>query len=115
MTGIQQHSDERRAENEVLFKEHNERIKSHVQRLLDETSKEVLPIGFVCECSKVDCQEKIEMPVSEYRNLRENHKQFIIRLGHESPDIERVIHKAEAWQVVEKYETPPRPDNVLQP
>ncbi len=99
-----------RAENELVFKQHNERVGQHARNLMDGHSLDELIVGFVCECSNDRCSEKLHMPVTSFEILRRNAKQFIILPGHEQHDIERVVVATDDYTVVEKFKVPAETD-----
>lgn len=57
---------------------------------------------FFCECSNVDCTLLLPMTVSDYEQVRADPKQFVVAPGHELPEIEAVIARRNAYQVVVK-------------
>jgi hypothetical protein len=82
------------ARNQALWREINERIKA-----VAETSGEV---GFLCECSRMDCTETISMSMAEYERIRSSPTRFPIVAGHDFPEIEGVVEVADGYAVVEK-------------
>jgi hypothetical protein len=84
--------------NEAVFREVNERIRE-VGAPMQATDEQ---LDLVCECGLVDCAERIRMSVAEYERLRAEAHRFAVVPGHEFPDIERVIERAEGYDVVEK-------------
>ena len=85
-------------ENEVVFREVNERL-----RELGESFSLVTELAeFVCECANTACTDRIQMALSEYEHVRSDPKWFVIIPGHEIPDYERMISEREAYAVVEK-------------
>jgi hypothetical protein len=92
--------DERRAgENEVLYREVNERVRELNERFgLDHDL-----VDFVCECARLDCSERIRLTVPEYERLRDSPIRFAIVLGHDQPEIESVVEENERFAVVEKH------------
>jgi hypothetical protein len=91
--------EERLAKNEIIFREVNERIK-------DTTKASVLRgernLGFLCECSNVDCTLRLQLVLPDYERARRDPAQFIVALGHEVPEIEEVVLVADTFQVVRK-------------
>ena len=55
-----------------------------------------------CECSRLDCRERVSMTASEYAAVRARSTTFVVFHGHEIPDAERVIETTERYSVVEK-------------
>lgn len=53
----------RAAQNQLLFRAVNERIKELGEKLLDGVSE----IEFACECDKLDCHSPITMAIEEFR------------------------------------------------
>ena len=86
------------AENEVVFREVNERVRE---------TQETYVIGsdeaeFVCECGDASCVERIRMSVKEYEELRSDPAHFAIRPGHEVDDVEVVVAHEGRFDVVRK-------------
>jgi hypothetical protein len=90
--------EERLARNETLFRSVNENIEeAATSGQLDEYTFE-----FFCECSNIDCTLLLPMTVSEYERVRAKPKQFVVAPGHELPEIESVVARTAAYQVVVK-------------
>jgi hypothetical protein len=90
--------EERLARNETLFRSVNENIEdAAIMGQLDEHVFE-----FFCECSNLDCTLLVPMTVSEYEQVRADSRQFVVAPGHELPEIEAVITRKSAYQVVVK-------------
>jgi hypothetical protein len=97
-------SRERRlGENEILYREVNERVRELQERfgLEDEY------VEFVCECGRIDCSERIRLTVEEYEHVRDSGKRFALRRGHDEPSVERVVDENERFVTVEKHEDGP--------
>ena len=94
--------EERLAKNEVVFRDVNERIAGmaaeHAQALRDRRD-----VGFMCECSNVDCTLRLPLTPAEYERVRSDPTQFAVALGHELPEIEEVVFVGDAYQVVRKH------------
>jgi hypothetical protein len=90
--------EERLARNETLFRSVNENIEDAAQSSqLDEHVFE-----FFCECSNRDCTLLLPLTLSEYERVRADPRQFVVAPGHELPDIELVVDRSGAYQVVVK-------------
>jgi hypothetical protein len=57
------HPQRRKAQNEAVFREVNERIEV-LHRQFGMADDE--PLQIVCECDRVDCAERIDMPIEQY-------------------------------------------------
>jgi 23S rRNA A1618 N6-methylase RlmF len=90
--------EERIIENEKLFREVNERV-ADLQANFSAADPE-----WVCECGDETCFEKVIVPTEEYRQIRAHGDWFLIRPGHEKPDVERVVREHDGFVVVEKFE-----------
>jgi hypothetical protein len=88
--------EERLAQNEVLFRQVNERI----MELDDEWH---LSHDLICECANTGCMAVMRMSLAEYRSLRLDSHRFGVLPGHEIPDIEDVIERNDRYLVVEKH------------
>lgn len=90
--------EKRLARNETLFRTVNENI--------EESASSGQPddhvFEFFCECSNVDCTLLVQMTVAEYERVRSDPRQFVVAPGHELPEIEAVVHRTSAYQVVLK-------------
>jgi hypothetical protein len=97
---------ERRARNEALVREVNERVAA-LDRQAAETG--VLPAGthfdFHCECGRAGgCDAKISMTLAEYEPVRAQDDRFALADGHETPELERVVTRTDRYVVVDKIE-----------
>jgi hypothetical protein len=95
--------DERRARNEALFREVNERIELLSADLADESEQEG-SLRIVCECGRDDCTELIEVTRPQSESVRSDPRRFIVVPGHEHTDTERVVERNSGFFVVEKHE-----------
>jgi hypothetical protein len=92
---------ERRAKNEAIFREVNERIEELSRRAGVDEADSLFP-GFVCECSDDSCTELLETSYQVYEAVREHPRRFLVVAGHEDPDAEIVIERNGQSLVVEK-------------
>ena len=78
--------EERLAKNEIVFRDVNERIEdmavAQAQLLRDERD-----LGFLCECSNVDCTLRLPMRLDTYERVRSDPTLFLVAPGHELPEI----------------------------
>jgi len=99
---------ERRARNEALIREVNERIVK-----VDKAAQEA-NVGpgetffeFLCECGGGDagdigCEELVEMTIQEYEKVRSQDDRFAVYPGHEHQVLEWVAARNERFVVVDK-------------
>jgi hypothetical protein len=59
--------------------------------------------AFICECSREDCAERLDIGVSTYARVRRHPRRFIVRDGHENTDIESVVEAVPNCVIVEKH------------
>jgi hypothetical protein len=88
---------ERKANNQAVFREVNERI-AEVSAALDSSDGEVQ--AFVCECSRIGCRELVEVPVAVYSRVREDPTRFLVLAGHEDGDHEAVVERQGRYLIV---------------
>jgi hypothetical protein len=93
--------EERLARNEVLFREIN-------QRIADVAEPHARPpdghnYEFFCECSNIDCDLRVPLTFGAYEHVRSDPRQFIVASGHSLPDIEDVVFRTNAYEVVVKH------------
>jgi hypothetical protein len=90
--------EERVGLNEALFREVNERVA--------EVNRGFGPLpdaGFVCECGSVECTERVTLPLDEYEGVRKVSTYFLVKPGHEIPDVETVIEARNGYVIVAKH------------
>ena len=92
--------EERVAQNEILFRQVNERILQ-----IEGDRWRVDPVDFMCECGNIRCTRVLQMSVDDYERLRSDPARFGIIPGHEIADVERVVEKHAQYLVVEKAAT----------
>jgi len=92
---------ERRARNEAIFREVNERIEELSRRSGVDEDDSLLP-GFVCECSNEGCTELLEVTYQQYNAVRESPRRFLVLAGHEDPDVEDTVDRYDGVLVVKK-------------
>jgi len=90
---------ERIADNEAMFRQVNESI-ARGQWPGDEGK----PVGFRCECARLGCNVVIELTMPEYEAVRANPRRFVIAIGHELPETERIVQTSGGYAVVEKLD-----------
>jgi hypothetical protein len=92
---------ERQARNEALFREVNERIAE-----LGASAQAWSPeggIAFMCECGvEGGCGERVLVPVAVYEQVRAQDDRFIVRPGHETPELEHAVEWTDEYVIVDK-------------
>jgi hypothetical protein len=88
---------QRRALNEALIRDVNERISETAEPFVGTTE-------FVCECADPSCTERVSATLAEYETVRQDPTTFLLVPGHDQPDIERVIAERGRFHVVEKVQ-----------
>lgn len=105
------HARRHMAENESVFRQYNERIQKgfdELAALAQEEGRNDLvfsddsELQFYCECSDENCKQRIPLRPSEYAQIHEHRKRFVLIKGHETNEIERVIGQTSGYAVVEK-------------
>jgi hypothetical protein len=95
---VDRHSERRLKENEVIFHQANKGVADFIT---EEEGGDPL-IKFYCECSNIDCRERIPMKASQYQELHIDQRHFIALKGHEMPDIENIVARYDGFVVVRK-------------
>ena len=96
---MREESERRLARNEALFRKTNEAIERG--QWPDDPLK---PVRFRCECSRMDCDQAVEVVLVDYERVRSFPRRFVLAPGHEMTQIETVIHRSERYVVVEKQQ-----------
>jgi hypothetical protein len=85
-------------ENEALYRSINDKIES-----LNETFGVVAEtMAVICECGKLECSEQIELDIPTYEHVRADPTHFVVLPGHELLDVETVIERHDAFNIVRK-------------
>lgn len=115
-------SNRRKAENEVVYRQYNERMQQGIETLNrmadhdgypDMKYEDDTPLHFYCECSDENCQQRVPMRPSEYESIHKDRGRFIMISGHETKSIEKSVKKQDAYTVVEKFVMPPEHVDTL--
>ena len=97
-------SQSRLIKNEQLVRDRNRWKLSRLRRFFQhDTSVSTTLLDFVCECSNLDCVERIELTIKDYEAIHMRQDRFIIRKNHQTPSAEKVVEQHSAYSVVEKY------------
>src|SRR5438034_8053256 len=92
--------EERFAKNEAAFRAVNERIEELGGHFIRQSVEET--VRFVCECARPGCMTPLELTLSQYEQVRSEPRWFIVAVGHENSEVERVIARHPSHLVVEK-------------
>jgi hypothetical protein len=86
---------ERKAKNQALFRQVNERI----AELAAGEPADLMQV-VICECSRIGCAETLELLPSEYELVRADPTTFVVIAGHEDTDHEEVLLRTPAYLIV---------------
>ena len=98
-------SRERKAANEAVFREVNERVEE-MQRSFSLATDE--PLHLVCECDRLSCTEEVQLAVGAYERLRSDGACFVVVPGHEDGEVEQVVDAGAGYVIVRKRPGVPR-------
>jgi hypothetical protein len=85
------------ARNEAAFRQTNEQIEA-----LNASGARATRFPIVCECGFENCAEVFMVAAEEYGAVRSDPHRFLIKPGHEAPDVEAVVDRRTDFVVVEK-------------
>ena len=120
-------SERRLIENEVVFRQLNEQIQKGIEEVNQIAAEDgqleyminhgpgELTLHFYCECSNVDCVDRVEIGLHEYNKIHEDRDLFVVLPGHEVLKVENVVRKEPNYLVVKKHITPPETVAKLKP
>ena len=115
-------AEQKQIENEMIFRRINEKVGTDLDELdtmhrtngdHDLIRDDVLLLLFKCECSDENCDKRIPLRLSEYREIHTDRNTFIVKVDHEVVPIEKVIRKEAEYNVVKKNNSTPEPDDTL--
>lgn len=93
----------RMRENEELMEELNRRMEQTLEEIREEQDDDPdAPIAFLCECSRLDCRERIHLTPSRFDRIHRDPDVFVLVPGHEIPDIERIVDQEGDYLIVRK-------------
>jgi hypothetical protein len=91
----------RQARNEALFREVNQRIAE-----LDESAQAWSVEGTIhifCECGvESGCGERLTVPAGVYERVRQQDDRFLVKPGHETPELETAVEWNDDYVIVDK-------------
>jgi hypothetical protein len=90
-------SKRERVISQMLFREVNERMRWLHTELEHEGELQI-----ICECRNRGCLEPLSLSAASYDAIRRIPTHFIVKAGHEMPDVERVAATFNAYVVAEK-------------
>jgi hypothetical protein len=93
--------EEQIAKTESLFRSVNERIAEATERFENGDNEEA---ELLCECADASCAERLEVPLEEYEQVREDATTFVLDPDHVEPDIERIVRRRPGYAVVRKVD-----------
>lgn len=85
------------AQTESAFRHANERI-AEIAESFDSVQAE-----FICECADPGCNHRLNVPLEEYEDVREEGTHFLVVDGHEDPAYERVMRRRRGYAIVKKF------------
>jgi hypothetical protein len=86
----------KRAENEAVFRDANERIEAAALAL----DPPVERVPFICECADASCRETIPLTHDEYEHVRADGAVFVIVVGHATED--EIVEEQDGYAVIRK-------------
>ena len=89
--------DQRKLQNELIFRDANERIR----RAQQEIAVQADTVPFICECSDMRCHTIVQMTVAEYEGVRAEEMRFLIAPDHDATDGD-VVERSEHFWVLAK-------------
>jgi hypothetical protein len=90
----------RKAANEAVFRQVNERIEELQREFALQTHE---PLQIVCECDRVDCTERFSVTLGVYEEVRSDPSCFFVLPGHEDPQVEAVVSNTGGYLIVRKH------------
>ncbi len=103
---------ERTTVNEALFREVNQAIDSVSDGFAERGWAPVDGrLDFHCECGRDGCSTRIRLTPEEYDMVRMEDDRFAVAPGHDTPEIESVVHENEHFALVDKL---PAAERVLE-
>jgi len=95
--------DEQRriANNEIVFRNHNEAISDAVEEFRGDPDSDDTH-GVMCECALPECEESLELTMAQYQEGRSEPEWFLVKPGHVIAGIEHKVHDRAAYWIIAK-------------
>ncbi len=115
-------AERRQIENEMIFRRINEKVGDDLGALdamhiedgnLNLLADEDILLKFKCECSDENCDDRIEIALSEYKYIHTNRDTFVVKPNHQVDHIEDIIKKTATYTIVKKNNSTPEPNDTL--
>ena len=115
-------TERKQIENEMIFRRMNEKVGDDLDAI-DSLHREEgnvhlirdddLLLQFKCECSDENCDERIPLRLSKYREIHGDRSTFIVKVNHQVDLIEKIISGEKEYSVVKKNNSTPEPGDLL--
>jgi hypothetical protein len=89
-------TEERRARNEVVFRDANETLRA----VQDDLGMPEGRMPFICECDIPECRQIVRVLPTDYERIRRHARRFLVAPGHETGG--RFVEHYDDYCVVEK-------------
>lgn len=115
-------AEQKQIENEMIFRRINEKVGSDLDALdamhIEDGNPQLIHddsilLSFKCECSDENCEVRIPLRLSKYREIHIDRNTFIVKTNHQVDLIEKVVFEEEGYNVVRKNHSTPEPDDTL--
>jgi hypothetical protein len=87
---------QRTAQREVISKDVNDRLVEGLGIEADGT------VSVLCECGRDRCDEWLSVSAEDYASTQDDDTLFVVAVGHELPEFERVVERNAAYLVIDK-------------
>ena len=92
-------------QNEQIARRQNRTFSSALKKYFKgEKGVTDVPVEFICECSDLNCQERISLTIAEYEMLHKRNDRFLIVKGHKSPTVEKTVETKGNTELVQKQD-----------
>jgi hypothetical protein len=92
--------EERRRENEYVFRSANERLSQVVEKRVPPSAR----VPFLCECADETCMGRVDVTLDQYRELRSHERRFIMLPDHQRTVGEEIVEQHDGYYITEKPE-----------
>jgi hypothetical protein len=92
-------AQKRKALNEDLFRKVNEQIEGLNEAYHDLSGGD---FEIVCECDRLDCEERLTISPDAYKALRADSRTFAVAPRHDDETVEDIIEQTRVYWIVQK-------------
>lgn len=87
----------RRVQNQLRFREANERLHDAVEEMAPHQA-----VPFLCECANEDCLGTVELTLDQWEQVASTPNEYVMEAGHQRSEGEEVVGSVGQYDIARK-------------